>query len=173
MKKLLSVFLVIIGVLNTSMAKNPSPFGIEIGNTKLDQVKNKYSCINAGISKFSQGHMCNLDVTQLNIEGLKKATVIANREGIVVALILTFPKYKFNELFNTLSSKYTLLYKEIPFVGNKYAKFQYGDTIIQLDAPHLSFNLTLAYTLNSFLKEYYKAREKEEKQKKQNLHNNL
>lgn len=173
MKRLLFVFLLIMGVLNTSMAKNPSPLGIEIGNTTLDQVKNKYTCINTGINKFSLGPMCNLDVTQLNIEGLKKATVIADRKGTVVALILTFPKYKFNELFNTLSSKYTLLYKEIPFVGNKYAKFRYGNTIIQLDAPHLSFDLTLTYTLNSFLKEYYKAREKEEKQKKQNLHNNL
>lgn len=166
-------FFILIFVVSNSFAKNPSPFGIEIGITKLEQLKNKYRCFNNGINKYSKGPMCNLDISQLNIHGLKEAFVIADRKGTIVALLLTFPKYKFDELFNTLSSKYTLLYKEIPFVGNKYAKFKSGNTIIQLDAPHLSFDLTLAYTLDTFLNEYYKAKEEEKKAKKRNLENNL
>lgn len=77
---------------------------------------------------------------------------------------LNFPKNKFDQLLPSLNEKYKLISKDIPFVGNKRAKFSDGNTEIALNSEHLSFNTTLdSYDL---LKAFNDASKQENENKK-------
>ena len=76
------------------------------------------------------------------------------------------PKSKFNDIFNSLSSKYKLINKKIPFVGDKEAKFIDGNTEITLNAPHMSFNMDLYYIDKDLWKIYKQIQQKEETEKR-------
>ena len=110
--------------------------------------------------------MYELDPNQLDFQDLEKCTVILDKNGRVVALMLEFPDERFDELFSQLKSKYKLVQSRIPFVGDKFAKFVDGDTEIHLDAPHLSFTLYLIYMHKDFVKTYRDLKNKEEIERK-------
>ncbi|EJA4333365.1 hypothetical protein MU943_004568, partial [Escherichia coli] len=44
--------------------------------------------------------------------------------------------------------------KNIPFVGNKFVRYKNGDDTIELDAPHMSFDMTLYYAEKNFMDQY-------------------
>lgn len=56
--------------------------------------------------------------------------------------------------------------QDIPFVGDKSASFKNGKTSIFLDAPHLSFEMTMNYVNNGFWKKYQNIQKEEAEQKK-------
>ncbi len=74
----------------------------------------------------------------------------------------------FKKTLATLSGKYKLVEKRAPFVGDSYAKFRQGDSIVGLDAPHLSFNMSLRYLTNELQASFNRQAEAEkpEKQRK-------
>jgi hypothetical protein len=87
------------------------------------------------------------DGAGLEVEGLSEITLIFDKSDKLAAVLMTLPKQEgmgdmqngvFRKTLNTLSGKYKLVEKRVPFVGNSYAKFRQGDNIIELDAPHLS-----------------------------------
>ena len=53
------------------------------------------------------------------------------------------------------------------FVGNQYVKYQNDETIIELNAPHMSFDLWLIYLDKKFYKQVEQAVKQEKNQKKQ------
>jgi hypothetical protein len=53
-----------------------------------------------------------------------------------------------------LAGKYKLVRKNQPFVGDAQATFRQGDSSIELDAPHLSFSMTLSYMTNTLQKAF-------------------
>ena len=57
-----------------------------------------------------------------------------------------------------LIGKQTLVGKQIPFVGSKYARFKSGDVIIELEAPHMSFTMTVTYMTAAFERVYQASR---------------
>ena len=75
----------------------------------------------------------------------------------------------FRKTLATLSGKYKLVEKRVPFVGDSYAKFRQGDSIVELDAPHLSFNMSLRYLTNDLQAAFNRQSEAEKagKQRKQ------
>jgi len=144
---------------------DPAPFGLEIGKTTIQDVKAKYKAQNTGINKFSHGEMYDLDVSTVGFDGLKKATVIFSQQGKLLAVLTSFPNSKFDSLLDGLSGKYKLISKQIPFVGNRSAKFIDGNTEITLIAPHMSFDMEMNY-INKNLISSYKVQSNEEQQQK-------
>ena len=63
---------------------------------------------------------------------------------------MTLPK-SVKPTFEMLRKKYTLVSKQIPFVGDSSARFSQGASVILLDAPHLSFEMTLSYLSETLL----------------------
>ena len=59
-----------------------------------------------------------------------------------------------------------IIKKEIPFVGNKYARYKNDNDFIELDAPHLSFSMSLLYIEKSFEDAYLKMNAEEKNNKK-------
>ena len=55
------------------------------------------------------------------------------------------------EAFSTLKGKYKLVAGgAMPSLGNGYARFAAGKSVIEQDAPHLSFEFTITYYEQSF-----------------------
>ena len=145
---------------------DPAPFGLEIGNATIEDVKQKYNAKRTGINKYSNGEMYDLDVSRIELDGLQSATVIFSQDGKLLAVLTTLTKKKFDYLFDSLSRKYSLISKRIPFVGSKSARFVDGNTEITLYAPHLSFQMKMSY-INMELQKQFESQSDEEQQRKQ------
>lgn len=139
----------------------PNPFGLEINKSTYKDVKKKYSGRFVGINKFSGGKMYDIYCNQINIDGLKEISTIFSKEGKLLAILTTFNKNKYDSLMSSLSQKYKLISKKDAFVGNKHATFKSDNTLIELNAPHMSFNLYLRYIHEDFNKQFLNTSEKE------------
>ena len=141
-----------------SFAANAAPLGLELGIATYAQVKqqtgSKTSLSDAGMNKYSGGKMLQGEGEGLGIEGLSDITFIFDKSGKLAAVSMTLPKESFKQTLSALSSKYMLLEKQVPFVGNASAKLQQGDSLIELTAPHLSFEMEVLYMTSAMKKAF-------------------
>lgn len=162
----------LLAMFSVSAFADPTVFNMELGKTTEQEVKNMYSLEKDGINKYSRGNQYYVDVKELELDDLRSTLVIFDEKGILVAVIATIDETgpmgnkKFQHLLKLLSAKYKLVKKETPFVGNQFAKFKDGDSIINLDAPHLGgFKISLEYLRNDFLNSYKRIKAEDKKQK--------
>lgn len=166
MIKKIIVYIILLCVFISRVAlAEPSPFGIEINKTAISEVKNKFTCKDYGINKYSNGPMCELDSTKLGFDGSESVRVIFDKDSKVLAVLTVFNKDQYDNLLHMLSNKYQLVSNQNPFVGNKLAEFKNETTRIILDAPHMSFALSLNY-INKDLYEKFLQQESEEQENK-------
>lgn len=158
MSRLLGLFVFFFLQYLTAVA-DPSPFGITINKTTIQELQKKYRCEYVGINAYTFGQMYDLPVSALNFEGLVSARVICDTKGRVVALKTTVNKDRYADLSDMLAAKYTLVGQKRAFVGTQQAEFKDGKTHIFLQALHLSFTLDLVYIHDDFQK-LYNAKEK-------------
>ncbi|EAI3889872.1 hypothetical protein A0Z48_08495 [Campylobacter jejuni] len=155
----------------TVIFANPMPFGLELGKANFDEVVKKYpNFSNAGTSIYTGGKIIEVSSSDFELEGLKdKVLFIFDKENRLTLVQLKFHKDRFNDILYSLS-KYKIIKKEVPYVGNRYVKLQDGDCKIELESPHLSFEMYLTYKTNQFEKLYkdYIKKEEQERKNKQN-----
>lgn len=132
-----------------------TPFGIEIGGS----CENALTKLGETTSKEFQGEEGGL----LHISVKPGAMFVGATElfvhcsmGVVAALQLKAPKGGGNQGAKDVYATLSKLYKRIeggpiPTVGNGYALFRRGDSIIEMSAPHLRSDFQLTY----FMKEVY------------------
>ena len=130
---------------------------VELGTSNVAQVRQTASAsgqvVDDGENSWSGGPMLRVDRPDAGIEGLKSALYIFDKSGKLAGVVLTISTRKdqpgkasrFDELAATLSGKYKQVKKVRPFVGDQYAKFAAQDAVIELDSPHMSFDLQLRY----------------------------
>ncbi len=179
MKKLLFIALTLVSTL--SFAANAAPFGQEVGVAKCkDVIKNmsdKVKFTQNGVNKFTNGPMYVGDADNLGFDGAKSILLICDQSDVLSALQLTLAKGSFSEGFDKYSKMLKAKYKQVkmvnPYVGNKYAKYSQGNSIIELDAPHLSFDMALTYETNQFDKSYKDTTTTEKNNKQKQQMNNL
>lgn len=156
------------GVFGLSVAvADPSPLGLEMGKATIEQAKKAFKTEYKGMNKYSFGDMYSVSGAQTGIEGASDATLIFNLNGILVGVLLELPKHRFDSLYNALSQKYQVSSREIPFVGNKKVVMHDGNTEITLNAPHMSFEMSLHYLDKGFYQSYREQNAKEQQAKKQ------
>lgn len=138
---------------NFALATNAVPFGQELGIASYAQVKQqvggKTALSDTGTNKFSGGKMLQGDGSGLGIDGLSEVTFIFDRADKLAGVLMTLPKESFKPTLKALSAKYALVSSEVPFVGNASAKLKQGDSVIELNAPHLSFTMEVLYLTRS------------------------
>jgi hypothetical protein len=148
------MFVVVVAILcmaisNVAFAANAAPLGLELGVATYAQVKQqvggKTSLSDAGTNKYSGGKMLQGNGDGLGIEGLSEITFIFDASDKLAAVLMTLPKDSFPKTLSALSGKYKLIEKQVPFVGNASARLQQGDSIIEMNAPHLSFEMSVSY----------------------------
>lgn len=167
MKTMTSLFAAAVFSFNSINAwADPAPFGLELGSATIADMKKQYSATYKGVNKYSSGKMYSLKPSELGVSGIESATVIFDKNLKLVAVLTSLPKNRFDELNRSLSSKYKVKSKVIPFVGNKKVVMRDGHTEVTLDAPHMSFNMELNYINTDFYKAYQKTEKAEREAKK-------
>jgi hypothetical protein len=141
---------------------------MELGKTTEQQLKNMYSVQHTGTNKYSDGSMYEVPTSSIDFEGLQEVTAIFDKKGLLVAVLTNFPKSKFDYLHQVVGGKYKKVSQNIPFVGNKSATYRDGATEITLDAPHLSFTMSMNYVRDDFMRAYNAKSEAEKRQKQSN-----
>jgi len=159
----LSMLVLLTSVVN---AGNVAPLGFVLGKTTYNEaLKATPELRNKGVNKFSQGKMLSANGTNWRLNGLKNTTLIFDKQQRLAAVLLKMNKNQFDSIFNHLKSKYNVVSKRIPFVGNKYAKLTVEDIEIEINAPHLSFEMTILYATKLFKKSFNNTQHNEKKEK--------
>ncbi|MDH2918107.1 MAG: hypothetical protein PXX73_02785 [Sideroxydans sp.] len=147
------IFLMLLSFSPLVFAANAAPLGLELGVATYTQVKQqvggKTSLSDEGINKYSGGKMLQGNGDGLGIDGLSEITFIFDVSDKLAAVLMTLPKDSFAKTLSALSGKYKLLEKQVPFVGNASAKLQQGESVIELNAPHMSFAMSVHYLTKS------------------------
>ena len=157
-----------LSLLSSSVFADPTVFGMELGKTTEEQFKAMYKATHTGTNKYSNGNMYSVPASAINFEGLQDVTTIFGADGKLLAVLTTLPKSKFEYLHGTLGKKYTLLNQNIPFVGDKSASYKNGLTKITLDAPHMSFEMSMNYIRDDLMKKFNQESEEEKQKKRSN-----
>lgn len=164
MKKVLLTAL----LLSSSTAfADPTVFGLTIAETTVAQLKQTYRVSYSGENKYSHGDMYSINQGQIQFEGIGEVTAIFNNNGVLQAVLSNFNKSKFDYLNSVLSKKYQRVSQNVPFVGNKSATYKDGNTEISLDAPHMSFTMSMNYMTTEFLDAYHQQVQQEKNQQQQ------
>jgi hypothetical protein len=125
--------------------ENPSPLGLEIGKATIADAKAKCGLESSGVNRHSEGEVFQVEASSIKMDNVKEAFMTFDKSGKLAFVGITFSGKKFDSLYKSLSGKYTVKSKDIPFVGNKSAVFTAGNSRINLDEPHLGFETTLYY----------------------------
>ncbi len=75
---------------------------------------------------------------------------------------------QFDDVQHYLAKKYPVKSKNIPFVGDRYVKYAQGDSIVELDDPHLSFEMNVRYLNNALVRAFNQRSSENEAQRKKN-----
>jgi hypothetical protein len=128
---------------------DPAPFGLELGKATQDSIGARYRLISTGIDRYGGGAMFELDVTQIEFDGLERVTLVFGADRILAAVLTRFSRDRFPDLLRLLSGKYSLVERRTPATGDWTARFSDGDTEIVLSAPRLRFHAQLDYVRRS------------------------
>lgn len=153
--------------LNEALAANAAPLGLELGVATLAQARQQLGgqtrLADAGTNKYSGGRMLQGDGAGLGIDGLSEIVLIFDASDKLAAVIMSLPKGdgvgdlqngNFSKTVKSLAAKYKLVEKQQPFVGNAHARLRQGDSVIELDAPHMSFTMELRYLTTALQKAF-------------------
>jgi hypothetical protein len=149
------------------LATNAAPLGLELGVATQAQVRQQLNSQTqleeAGTNQYSGGNMLKGDGEGLGIDGLSEIVFIFDTGDKLAAVLMTLPKGEgfgdlqagnFTKTAKALGAKYKLVEKIQPFVGNARAIFRQGDSVVELDAPHMSFTMTLRYLTQALEKTF-------------------
>lgn len=167
MKKFFTALTIAFVLLTNSVYADSTVLNLKMGKTTIAELEQMYDVKHTGTNSWSLGEMYSINQNDIPLEGLKEVTAIFDTDGKLVCLNMTIDKYRFDEMNSQLRKKYKVTKSVIPFVGNKFVSFKDGNTIIHLDAPHLSFEMNLLYAQKSFMDSFNSGSKKQEEQKKQ------
>jgi hypothetical protein len=162
-------------------ATNAAPFGQELGVAKCqDSIRDLSSRVNfesAGVNKYTKGPMYSGKAEGLGLEGAKSILLICDKNNTLSAIQLVIDKGAFSSAFDKyikmLKSKYKQVYLINPSVGTKASKYSQGGSSILLFAPHMSFDMSLIYATNQFMKSFDKVTKQEDLNKEKFQQNSL
>jgi len=106
----------------------------------------------AGINKYSKGPMLAAGGNGFGIGGLKSVVFIFTPRKELTGALLTINKDRYAHLVGLLKEKHRVLDEKKAFVGDQSVTLEASDrTHIQVDAPHMSFEMTISYLTYLFL----------------------
>lgn len=137
---------------------NAAPLGLEIGFANLAGVKNKLGGITglegAGTNEYSGGPMLCSSGEGLGVDGLSQLLLIFDKDNVLVGVVMTLPKAP-KDVLQKLSEKYQVVDNRIDaFMNNGYARLGKGGSLIEIDAPHLSFTMEVRYLTQKLMADY-------------------
>lgn len=145
-------------VCSTATHSGTAVLGFEIGVTTLDQAKQDLTKKTMpqfqGTNKYTGGEMIRTDGNGYDIEGLSGVLYIFDDKKKLAGVIMDMGKHRFDAIFQFLTSKYKVVAQQRPFVGNQYARFKPADAFVEIDAPHMGFEMEVRYIRNDLMQKF-------------------
>lgn len=134
---------------------NAAPFGLELGKaTTVDVQKFAPKHDSTGMNDYSHGPQWETDGRESDIDGLTHVTYIFDQSNVLVAVIMEFPKEPVG-MMKVLGAKYKLVSNRVnTFMNNGDARYEKGDSYIDIDAPHMSFEMHVIYATKGLMKAF-------------------
>lgn len=175
------VMLIAFTASSCVFAGNAAPLGLEIGVATLAQVQKEVGSISkladGGINLYSGGKMLTGSGKGLGVDGLNEISFIFDQGDLLAAVVMKLPKAEgmndlkngfYKKTVNALAAKYKLIERREPFVGDAYAMFSQGNSIIELEAPHMGFGMVLRYITKDLRARYNKQSSDDQATKRRN-----
>ncbi len=163
------VLMVFMPAMAQTSTATVAPLGFAIGKATLKEVKDGVpggaKLSNEGTNRYSKGPMFKAQGRAFDIGGLQDVWFVFDEREVLVGVQMTMAKNDFDHVYQNLAGKYRLVRKDIPFVGNKSARFQQGDIVIDFNAPHMSFEMEVVYRTIGFEKQVEQGSRQEAAQK--------
>lgn len=144
--------------------------GFEIGSSTARQVKaavGRHAKVrDAGTNKYTGGPQFKTDGSGYDIDSLSEVFYIFDKDEKLAGVLMTMSKSRFDEIVEVLASKHKLTQKMRPFVGDMSAAFSAKGVRIEIDAPHLSFDMHLRYIRDDLYRQFRTQSAQEEQEKK-------
>jgi hypothetical protein len=144
--------------------------GFEIGTSTVEQVKSQLvkqtKIEDEGTNKYTGGTQFKTDGSGYDIESLNEVTYIFDQDQKLAGVIMDMGKHRFDEILGLLAAKYKVSAKQRPFVGNMFARLNAKGVTIELDAPHLGFNMQASYIRDDLYRQFHTQANQETQQKK-------
>ena len=134
-----------------------NPFGLELGQATCEQAKTQLKPVKE--QPLQDGDILVKTASPEKIYPGASQVFARCRGNRVIAVVIESSKGGMDNsasrsAFATLNSKYKLVKGgPMPSLGNGYARFAAGNSVIEQDAPHLSFEFTISYFEKSFFEE--------------------
>lgn len=146
------LFILLAAVAFPAFAEEPKPLGIALG-TPMDEVKRVLAdrpFQDNGVNRYTSGPMYVVDGKGLGVSDLQRVLLIFDADRRLAALMMTMDvggmgKPNFDRVLSHLKERYKTERIVNPPVGDKGAEFQTPGAQISIDAPHMSFQMTVAY----------------------------
>lgn len=143
---------------------------VELGVSSIDEVRKVAATAgkvkNDGINSWSNGPMLLVEDGDYGIEGLQSVRYIFDADGKMTGLVMQMNKTRFEDIHAILAGKYKLVEESRPFVGDQYAAFSAPGAVIEMNAPHLGFELWVSYLTPAFVSAIQEGNKAEEDQKR-------
>lgn len=157
--KIMMTLVVLVALLVSGAASaGTSALGFEIGVSSTDQVRATLSkqmkVVEGGLNKYSGGPVLMTAGLGYDIEGLKEVAYVFDEQMLLAGILMTMSKHRFDAILGALSGKYKVSSQQRPFVGNQFARFKTSDAVIEIEAPHLSFDMEVRYIRNDQLQRF-------------------
>lgn len=142
------LFLILFAAL-PAWAGNVAPLGLEVGVADLATVKAKLGgqtrLKDGGINKWTGGPMLKSDGEGLDVEGLQEILFIFGKDNKLDGVVMALGKERLKEVAAALRKKYQPVRENFPFVGDAWATYRQGNSLVKINAPHLSFSMEVIY----------------------------
>lgn len=152
MKKSIQILLTITVLTCSLVHAGTAMLGFDMGVSTLEQVKatlGKQTRVqDGGTNKYSNGAMLKTDGDGYDIEGLNEVVYVFDEQKKLAGVLMDMDKSRFTAVYQALSAKYKVAAQQRPFVGNQYARFKTPDAVIEVTAPHMSFQMSVNYLRN-------------------------
>lgn len=144
--------------------------GFEMGISTQQQVRaklgKKAEISEPGINKFTGGPQFTTGGEGYDIEGLSSVVYIFDKDQRLAGVLMEMGKGRFDEVFSFLAGKYKVTSQQRPFVGDKFGGFKAKGATIELNAPHMSFEMNANYIRDDLYAQFKSQSAQEAQQKK-------
>ena len=152
---LFAFLILVVSPLSQASGQNAAPFGMELGVATLAQVRQEIGdsspLEDEGINKYTEGKMVSTDGRGLGVEGVQSVLFIFDKSEVLAGVIVTMPKDPVR-IFKMLSNKYKVVSNKIDsFMNFGSARLEKGASVVEINAPHLSFAMEVRYLTKSFV----------------------
>ena len=152
----------------SSSAWATGPFGLSVHASTPEQLHERFpGAASKGINRWSQGPMFEVPGHRLPLEGARDALFIFSADERLDAVVITMNKNRFNAVRGLLDERYRQTRAQVPFVGDAFVAWREQDVIIELDSPHLGFQMTLSYKSSEFVARFEAGRRAEAEARRQ------